>query len=196
MAIEKVLYGVEATEFEQNFLQQENSIKCVWTEISLTETIQIGEYEGHPVMVELSWAVIKGTKVLFWRATSNVVDYRMVQKWVRENALTKDATTTNAMNFHNVFNYLPEEKPNFLNISSQELAILTLKAMKKSGVRVEMTGEELTHFYRAFHNVKGKTSADILTGMWWYSQGFDVSDFSFTPTALEPNKKYTVSFRG
>jgi len=51
-----------------------------------------------PVCVSVTWDIVKGQLVAFYEATSQVVDHRMVDKYIRENC----SRTGNVQNFHNV----------------------------------------------------------------------------------------------
>lgn len=72
--------------------------------------VQIGTLSGMPVMLELWTSVVDEHKILFFNSTSQVVDHRMVDKWLEQN-LPKSAfrpgeefvNRTDATNFHNVF---------------------------------------------------------------------------------------------
>jgi hypothetical protein len=61
-------------------------------------TVDIGG-EKMPVTVSLSWALVDGTFVCFLDATSQVVDWRIVEDWRRKTF--PKARTSDAMNFHN-----------------------------------------------------------------------------------------------
>lgn len=68
--------------------------------------IRIGK-EEMPVCVSLFWNRLRakpedaGHLVMFWEATSQVVDHRMIDRWFKEN-LRKGVQTSDAMNFANV----------------------------------------------------------------------------------------------
>lgn len=75
----------------------------------------LGETVGHlgsmPVHLSLCINTVDGHKLLFIDATSQVVDHRLIEKWLAET-LPKSAmrdsvpvrvNKVNAMNFHNVF---------------------------------------------------------------------------------------------
>jgi hypothetical protein len=73
-----------------------------WEQMNPGCIITVGHLTKMPVCVGLSWARIHGQLVLFWDATSQVVDYRMIEKWLSDNVPAyKRGDYTNAMNFHN-----------------------------------------------------------------------------------------------
>ena len=118
--IEKVDYAVEANDFETLKLWEECAAKLKIGDESICSSTQtkkvswdayqkglcitIGYVEKHPVNVILDWANIDGRKVLFYQACSRMVDYEMVENWIRENCLNPNGTRTNAMNFHIITN--------------------------------------------------------------------------------------------
>lgn len=82
-----------------------------WEQISrgICETvgvIKIGK-EELPVAIMAFWARLRvakgdpGKLVMFWEATSQVVDHRMIDRWFKDN-LRKNVVKYNASNFHNV----------------------------------------------------------------------------------------------
>lgn len=101
---------VEANSFERLCLWQEHHTRRLWLDRNdgLLETV--GHLDGMPVCLSLLTSKIDGHKVLFIDATSQVVDHRMIDKWLAET-LPKTAfknggeyvNKTDAMNFHNVF---------------------------------------------------------------------------------------------
>ncbi len=73
----------------------------------------IGHINRLPVVMTLFWHSINGVLVMFWEATSRVVDYDMCRAWLNKNcAPTWDNGTrlahTNATNFHNVVSFIRE----------------------------------------------------------------------------------------
>lgn len=101
---------VEANSFETMCLWKEytEELKKTWLENPSGLGQQIGILAGMPIFISLNTAIIDGKKILFIDPTSQVVDYRIIDKWLEEN-LPKTAYTlygrinkTNAMNFCNV----------------------------------------------------------------------------------------------
>lgn len=103
---------IDAASFEQHMLWADNSRReqpLTWKENMSGLTAIVGLLGEMPVCISLFTAEIDGHKLLFWHATSQVVDYRMIDKWMIEN-LPKSAfhadgrvNQTDAGNFHNIF---------------------------------------------------------------------------------------------
>ena len=45
----------------------------------------IGEINDRPIAIELNWTKLDGFLVCNWEATSQLVDYVMINKWITEN---------------------------------------------------------------------------------------------------------------
>lgn len=107
---------VEANSYELHMLWAENQRRAqprTWKENprGLLETV--GHIADRPVCIGLFTAEVDQHKLLFIDATSQVVDHRMIDKWLTDtlpqSAFRKDGhvNKTNAMNFHNVFPITP-----------------------------------------------------------------------------------------
>lgn len=59
---------------------------------------RLGRMSRMPVCVSVTWDLIAGQLVAFYEATSQVVDHRMVDAYIRENCMRRG----NVLNFHNV----------------------------------------------------------------------------------------------
>lgn len=100
----KTEYVVEATHEEMFQLWQETHTRFKWEQchgwLITLGTVVIGpdvtNVETMPVTVSVTWQLLDGHLVAFYEAASQVVDYRMVDKYVRENC----AKHTDAANFH------------------------------------------------------------------------------------------------
>lgn len=94
---------VEANSFETMCLWREytEELKKPWKQRTdgLLETI--GHVGKMPVCLCLNTAEIDGHKLLFIDATSQMVDYRLIDKWLSK--MLPGIRRTNAMNFHNAF---------------------------------------------------------------------------------------------
>ena len=70
----------------------------------------IGELDGRPVCLSLFWNKINGIMILFYEATSQVVDHLMVEKWLKKNCCPKyehgREAHCNAENFHLALHYI------------------------------------------------------------------------------------------
>jgi hypothetical protein len=110
--LDGVVGVVEATSYE---------IMCLWHEYHEQRKVSwvqgrgggylptIGELDGRPVCVSLFVNTIDGHKILFIDATSQVVDHRMIDEWLKTVLPAtafqeggKYINYTNAMNFHNI----------------------------------------------------------------------------------------------
>lgn len=60
--------------------------------------LPVGRIERMPVCVSVTWDLIAGELVAFYEATSQVVDHRIVDKYIRKNC----KRVTNMSNLHNV----------------------------------------------------------------------------------------------
>lgn len=78
--------------------------------------VQVGEIADMPVCIALLVNEIDGHRILFYDATSQVVDHRLIDEWLEKNLPVtafedsdprKRLNSTNAMNFSNV---LPRER--------------------------------------------------------------------------------------
>lgn len=110
--LQGVVGVVEANTYEQHMLWHEN--RChgqpkTWVSNTFGLRAVIGDLADMPVCISLLTAEVEDHKLLFVYATSQVVDYRMVDKWL-EDTLPKSAfredgrvNRVDAMNFHNVF---------------------------------------------------------------------------------------------
>lgn len=100
--MERCGYAVEATDYERTALWSMFHERVRWECDSRGRLVTIGELAGRPVAVCLTWATIEGRRVVFYETTSRVVDHDLVERWVREHALTARAERTDASNFHNI----------------------------------------------------------------------------------------------
>lgn len=109
--LENIHGAVEATSFERMCLWERNRdrAKREWVENLSGIGKNVGEFSGSPVFISLLTAMIDGKKILFYEATSVVVNWDIIEKWLQDNlpksAFRKDGrlNKTDAMNFHNIF---------------------------------------------------------------------------------------------
>lgn len=111
--LDGVVGCVEADSFAQMKLWDENDKregdrKREWSSNLSGLMTCVGILADNQVWLSLSTAVIGGHKILFYHATSSVVDHGMVKSWLKarlpNTAFDGDRlNNTNAMNFHNVF---------------------------------------------------------------------------------------------
>jgi hypothetical protein len=96
-------FAVEATDYERLCLWREwhdEQRRVTWQEESRGLLVTVGHVGDRPVCVCLCWATIDGRRVVFYHASSQIVDHPTVEAWVRATAMTPGGTHTNAMNFH------------------------------------------------------------------------------------------------
>jgi hypothetical protein len=77
-----------------------------WKQVSSGFGLTLGKLDDRPICVCFSFAYINGHKICFYEATSQVVDHKLIEKWLKTHfQLTHDGYTrwnhTNATNFHN-----------------------------------------------------------------------------------------------
>lgn len=115
-AMKKFLDGVvgvvEANHFEKHALWKANRAKTEerkWVENLSGYGVTVGHLAGRPVFISLITATIDDRKILFIHPTSKVVDWDLIEEWLRTN-LPASAIKSNgyvnlvdANNFHNVF---------------------------------------------------------------------------------------------
>jgi hypothetical protein len=129
--IKATKFLVEATGAEQHFLwslharyshkHHPSYPSLTWEQHACGSLVSVGNvqifkkqsgsgalYEQMPVCVSLTFATIDGAVVCFWDATSQVIDYRLVEKWLNQKFahVPPREGRTNAMNFHIVTNAL------------------------------------------------------------------------------------------
>jgi hypothetical protein len=63
--------------------------------------VTVGHIEDRPIVISLSYARIYGQRVVFWEATSQLIDHAMIEKWFEEHfAPINPGNHTDVMNFH------------------------------------------------------------------------------------------------
>jgi hypothetical protein len=114
-------YLVEATEYEKHAawcfrakhspwrydLHATNDVE--WTKTSPGYNCQIGKLAGKSVCVNVQWDYLNGQLVCFWEAASLVVDYDMIEAWLKKE-LPNVTFTCNAQNLHNVLIEIGNER--------------------------------------------------------------------------------------
>lgn len=103
---------VEATDFEQHalwILNQDRETPLPWRDFHSSRLFTIGHLGGRPVCISVQKSRIDGMIVLFYNATSQIVDYPQIRSWLETNApetarkINGYVNHVDAMNFHNVF---------------------------------------------------------------------------------------------
>lgn len=105
---------VEANSYERLCLWKEytEELKKRWKDNRSGFSEVIGYLADMPVCISLFTSEVDGHKILFIDATSQVIDHRMIDKWLIEtmpkSAFKDDGrfvNKTDAMNFHNIFHH-------------------------------------------------------------------------------------------
>ncbi len=88
-----------------------------WEQLNPGVSQNVGRFADMPVCISLFWYRIDGIMVMFCEPTSQVVDHRLIDEWLKNNCQPKwDAGTRvahcNAENFHHVIHYIqdPEQR--------------------------------------------------------------------------------------
>ncbi len=117
----KTLFVVEATSFESHCLwaqtATDSNCRCFaprrWEQVHPGWLVTVGELDSRPICVSMCWNRIDGQFVMFWEATSQVVDTVQIEKWLSQHfkgkwdSGTREATT-NAANFHHCLNAIDD----------------------------------------------------------------------------------------
>ena len=93
-------YAVEATRNETTTLWSECHKKVSWVRVAFGKLITVGKLNEHPVCISVSITNINGVDVLFWEATSMVVDHYQINTWFKENTEVTKINNRDAGNFH------------------------------------------------------------------------------------------------
>lgn len=87
---------------------------CVqWQEISMGGSRCVGHIAKRPVWVEYSYAILDGKKVLFYDGMSELVDWKMIERWIShciDKYMGGGRPHSNAANFHNCLGFIREKK--------------------------------------------------------------------------------------
>lgn len=105
-------YIVEANDYERLALWRESAKDADnpvihepvnWHQESEGVAVDLGTLDEMPVMVCLTWAIINNIRVMFVDPVGQIVDWRMIDKWLAENCNPQwhdRPARCNAMNFH------------------------------------------------------------------------------------------------
>ena len=107
--LKDTFYLVEANSFETlcHWREFHKDGRYTFEQDGMGFTKHIGKFGGMPVVICLFRYKIDGHWVLFYEATSQVVDHRMINKWLDEHVLTHCPSIEgrvhhcNSMNFGN-----------------------------------------------------------------------------------------------
>lgn len=103
---DQTLFLVEADSFAtlrlwQDWSSEATGNNCEWKQDSTSYVEEVGRIGERPVCAMISWYLIENIRVGFWEATSMVVDYEIIENWLRKR-FKNVKQKTNAINFHNV----------------------------------------------------------------------------------------------
>lgn len=62
--------------------------------------ITVGQVDGRPVVISLNVVIIRGHRVMYYNATSQLVDYKMIDEYLEQ--MWPGVAKTDALNIHNV----------------------------------------------------------------------------------------------
>lgn len=81
----KVQYIIEATSFEQHCLWEKYHDRVEWKQHLSGHGKIIGRVDDRPIFMSFLYASIDGVLVLFWTLTSELADYNMAEKFLKEH---------------------------------------------------------------------------------------------------------------
>jgi len=102
-------YAVEANNFEQMFLYTQNQRKNKWDEIQSGAHITLGHIDERPICVLLNWALINEFPVLFYEPVSVLVDYVIIDEWLKSLNLRQSTDSATFGNILTNMKYLRQE---------------------------------------------------------------------------------------
>lgn len=117
--LSKTLFVVEATSFEQHVIWEKNqegrfSSFLKWEQVMDGWGVHVGDLEGRPCMISVSWARIEGHLVMFWYPMSQVSDSAKSEAWISKYfSQTWDngrRSWCDAQNFHLCMQAIKERK--------------------------------------------------------------------------------------
>lgn len=111
--LEEVEYAVEANSFESQCLWQRfsNQEGVVWESCSQGKMITLGITDDMPVCMSVFVNTINGVNVLFYEMTSQVVDYRLVDKFLEQKfGIFYNEVCVDSGNFFWIINIIKEKQ--------------------------------------------------------------------------------------
>lgn len=105
--------AVEANRFEYMCLWEKYTKDgYIWKENLSGRGVTVGFLDTQPVHISLNTAIVNGNKILFYTATSVVVDWHMIRAWLEkympDTARWNDGSLreTDANNFHEAVSFV------------------------------------------------------------------------------------------
>ena len=95
--IKNTKHIVEANSFESTCLWEKYNKKHAWKSINFGKVVTLGE-GTRKTTVSIFWTMINCEWVIFYEATSQLVDHVLIDKYFEENYLV--VSKNNAQNFH------------------------------------------------------------------------------------------------
>jgi hypothetical protein len=121
----QTFYLIEATDFEMQYLTERNERSqnpVIWEQQSGGYLPTIGTLDDRPICLSFRWATLDGALVLFWHATSMVVDHGQIIIYMRKtfphlfpDPVYNGSFASNATNFHCCVNALKGRKASLAN---------------------------------------------------------------------------------
>lgn len=99
----ETFFLVESSDFERQCLRVEWNAEVKWEQQSDGCAGQVGILSRRPVVISVFWVKIDDRLVGFWQSTSEVVDYKMIDRWLEKNCRQPGGGRTarcDAQNFH------------------------------------------------------------------------------------------------
>lgn len=78
-------YIVRASSAEALFLWNRWNERLKWKQENEGRIEEIGKIGGTPIMIELSWNILNGQRVMFWTNFTALFDFGLAEKWLQEN---------------------------------------------------------------------------------------------------------------
>jgi hypothetical protein len=119
-----VEFVIEATDYEVHSLWEKYHYRPevgsvyieTWEDIAMGHGITLASMGNMPICVSVRYSILNGHKVMFYTATSEVVNHRIIGKWIEHHTshLRKNGRMLRCdpMNFHHCLHYvLPSPAP-------------------------------------------------------------------------------------
>lgn len=104
---------IECDSFSQHALWKEFHERCEWKQNLSGYGVTVGYLAEQPVFISILKAVVDSVTILFINPTSEVVDWRMIEKWLKKNmpaTAYRDSTYLNKQDAQNFSNALFDAK--------------------------------------------------------------------------------------
>lgn len=101
--LDGVVCIIEANTNEYVYIWEQNKehVGYNWIEINSGILEYVGFLDDRPICISLRKAIINGDLILFWYATSQVIDYKMIDEWFALNL--PNIPKTDSTNWVNAF---------------------------------------------------------------------------------------------